>query len=290
MKRVITALCCMFVSLSLYAEVSPATLKMLKDASVAEGSEYIQKRNNIIKKATAGEQPEEFLAELKDAAEDEALSWQIRLMANICVERVEHGDEIEKIIHYKWKTHPDYDKELAKSIVGPINSIGRIIPKELKKKKMWFYYLEGVWKKTKECDTTVPRLAPNWSWFCLDALTDSPESYYLFRILENEILQDPKMGKYDTQQTYMYLIKHADKTSIKFLLERLDASGFCKTGYFEMILPKAKKEDMEYLKKYGKETRMKATERTEFDWQIYYLNKKFGLPDEGKPKHIIRTE
>ena len=45
----------MFVSLSLYAEVSTATLKMLKDASVAEGSEYIQKRNNIIKKASTGD-------------------------------------------------------------------------------------------------------------------------------------------------------------------------------------------------------------------------------------------
>ena len=156
---------------------------------------------------------------------------------------------------------------------------------------MWFYYLELAWKDTGEYDTSVRRMKyKGWKGMSEITLTNSPESYYLFRILENEILKDPKMSKRDTRQTYLYLIKHADKTSIKFLLERLDASGFCKTGYLKKILPKAKKEDMEYLKKYGKETRMKATERTIFDWQIYYLNKKFGLPDGGRPKPIKRTE
>lgn len=284
MKRVPGIICCFLCVLTVYAEPSAITLKMLKDTFVAEGKDYLAQRDAIIKKATAGKTGEEFLEELKDVAMDELLSWQTRLMANICVERVKKGNEINELIEYDWRTHPEYNKVHKGSRAGPMRYFGPVIYQDLKEKKMWFYYLELVWRDTGEYDMSIPKIRyERWRGMSKKALTDSPESYYLIRILEKQISKDPNMGKHHTQCVYSYLIKHSDQTSMHFLLKTLDKSGMHKTGYFMDILPKVKSEDMEYILQYGKTTEMDKDERHEFNKQLSRLNKKFGLTADGKP-------
>jgi hypothetical protein len=275
----------MLFALTVYAEPSDITMDILKNASVAEGKEYLNQRDDIIKKVSIGKVGEELLIELKDAATDESLSWQTRLMANICVERVEKSAELNELINYKWRTHPEYKKDWDHLHGGPLADLAPIIVREFKKKKMWFYYLEKIWKETDEYHdySIVNNKLSLWRIFCRRALVDSPESYYLFRILEDKIRKDPRMGKYDTKRYYTCLIKYSDQTSIHFLLDALNKYHVNKTGFFEDILPKVKLEDMEYIRQYGKETEMKADERDEFNRQLKLLEKKFGLTADGKP-------
>lgn len=214
MKKILLIVCSLMNILPAFATPSDATLKML----TAAGKEYTDSRNDIIALASGKKTGEEFLAELKSVALDESLPWQISLMANICIERVEKGDEIDELINYKWLKHPEYKREWEHKVTGSKYDLAKLITSELKTKKLWFYYLEILWKDTKEFGLPLNNTTQSyWRHICKVALSNSPVTNYLSHVL-NEKSEYPENQNHKNLQYHELSILHSQYSNSLSLL------------------------------------------------------------------------
>ena len=170
MKRFILAVAG-FVVLALAASAAEVDRQkldsMLAKAAAAQRQEYFDARNEIVALGR------DALPLLLRAASDGKLTWQQRLVARICHERIAHGAEIEALQKTDWRDEPGYDKSHDGNMGGPGPFMGEIVTRKCQAVKLWYYYIELAWKPER-----YPRHGfLNWYWgrYCANALVRQPE-------------------------------------------------------------------------------------------------------------------
>ena len=87
--------------------------RMLAVAATNRCGAYLETRASILALGT------NVLQGLSRGAVDEGLTWQRRLVARICYERLVRGSDIEALRSYNWRDDAGYDKRWEQSIIGP---------------------------------------------------------------------------------------------------------------------------------------------------------------------------
>ncbi|MCG3146938.1 MAG: hypothetical protein PCFJNLEI_00373 [Verrucomicrobiae bacterium] len=176
---------------------------MLATAAATKSNTYLEARQGII--ASNKSNP----SLLAKAAVDPHLTWQQRLVARICYERLNRGAEIDVLRRYDWRTHPQYDKNWEKDHVGPTAYLGKFAIPRFTEAGFWYYYIEMQWKRTSEfsIDSAISRINEtrtgfSWIGWSASALQNQPENYYRIRCAIEQIDYDPELA--DPWSIYCY--------------------------------------------------------------------------------------
>jgi hypothetical protein len=118
--------------------------KLLETAADAQGDSYLTARNEIISLGTNA------LPLLILTGKDMSKSWQQRLVARICYERLLRSRDIDALCQYNWRNLPGYDKEWENSLIGPGVKMTNIAVPYLASIGLWYHYIEMTWKTSSE--------------------------------------------------------------------------------------------------------------------------------------------
>jgi len=159
----------------------------LATAANSQVKDYLEARQLIVNLG------KDALSPLAEAASDVKLSWQQRLMARICYERILRGQDIEALCHYDWKTDPHYDKQWEGNITGVRYGMSKIVIPRCVELGLWYYYIELAWKHPGELSPTGRTEADAWRGWCAEALDGKLEKYYLIRAMADVVDKDPEL-------------------------------------------------------------------------------------------------
>lgn len=184
------------------------------------------------------------------------LTWQQRLVARICYERLVRGAEIEALRAYDWRTDSGYDRGWEKYITGPAIKLGTIVVPKCREIGLWYYYIELNWKDTEEkpvcnkclkpleeytdprerntemlrrqaqrmrsCIHQDGRVQTEWPNWCLSAMDGSPEVYWRRLAISERMLITPfSIWHYDK---YNLFVKEKNVEAIPVLVQLYDSS------------------------------------------------------------------
>jgi hypothetical protein len=222
---------------------------LLASAATNRGSAYLGTRAEIVALGTNA------LPELGRYAIVSDLTWQQRLVARICYERLSRGSDIEALRTYDWRTDKGYDKRWENFINGPAIKMGSIIVPRCREVGLWYYYIELTWKETAEipvcgkCLKPIPeglaireRLAEmerrakeglrscihqdsgfcgSWARWCLEAVANEPERYWYRLTVEERMVASPfsdwHIGRYET------FLREKDPETVPVLVQFYDS-------------------------------------------------------------------
>jgi|GEM_PF-1293479 len=203
---------------------------LLSAAATNRCTAYLSARGEILSLGTNA------LPALGRCAADAVLTWQERLVARICYERIARKEDIEYLLSYDWRADTGYDKRWEKNIVGPSFKLGTIVVPKCREVGLWYYYVELTWKETGELpacgkclkpihDYTDPherhdemqrrsrenvrscihedsRVRGCWPRWCQEAVVSEPERYWCRLIVTERMLTTPysawHTGRYQT--------------------------------------------------------------------------------------------
>lgn len=229
MRRMI-CLMCGLVSMGVAAGDDAQLRDMLASAATNRGSAYLEVRTAILAPGTNA------LPSLGRCAVASDMTWQQRLVARICYERITRGADFEALWAYDWRTDKSYDKKWEQLIVGPSFKMGSIVVPKCREVGLWYYYIELTWKETNEFPSCGKCLKPlqeytnpseryaeldrrqkaglrtcihqdggfrgRWPHWCLDAVADGPEGYWYRKAVAELMLASPfsgwHLGRYQT--------------------------------------------------------------------------------------------
>lgn len=197
---------CMFLATAVLAAQGESLEQQLEKAANTFGPEYLAARGDIIR------QGQPVLSPLRKAAENPALNWHQRLMARICCEWLERGAEIDALRRHAWKTDPEFKYGGHRAGVGA--EIRSLAAKRFKERRLWYYYLEVMWKKTGEHQIASVQdgsIYSRWPEYGGRALQGEPEEYYTFQIRRDILRRDPQIKDKKTARVYAGLV--GDKRS-----------------------------------------------------------------------------
>jgi hypothetical protein len=228
MKQLILLL--WFLPLTAHALDGPQLVKLLATAAGATGQPYLEARQAILDLGTNA------LPLLARAATDPALTWQQRLAARICYERIARGADIEALRRYDWRADPQYDPKWEAPVVGVRCCLGKIAVPTFAARGLWYYYIELAWKDTKECglpsDPSVPfdvrinndgQHLSAWPAWCMAAVHGQPERHYLVQALIERLSLDVSLSEPSDADLYRYLLDNKETDAVPVLVERYDA-------------------------------------------------------------------
>jgi hypothetical protein len=184
------------------------------------GTAYLEGRQAIFNL------PSDSLPLLLQATIDPNLSWQQRLVARICYERITFSEEIEKLRKFDWSTHPQYEKKWEANILGAGFHMGEIVVPEMRRRGLWYYYIEMNWKDTREYSlmfSPAGSLKDIWAGWSFAALESRPERIYLMKAIIDKLQKDETLSERINRDLYLFLIKARDADAVQVLLSRLDA-------------------------------------------------------------------
>lgn len=216
MKRIIIILC--LLSLQAYAVSYSELEQRLEDAANTSAGAYVEVRNSIVSLGA------DALSELARAAENPSLTWQLRLVARICYERMVRGKEIEALISHDWRQHPGFDRDWENTLGGPGFRMQPLAITYLTKTGLWYYYIEMTWKQTGEVTVSpLKHINEQWQRWCRLALAGQPEEVLLHRAMAERLEKDERLEASDAVQLYKELLraKHAD--AVPVLVRRYEA-------------------------------------------------------------------
>jgi hypothetical protein len=217
---------------------------MLTAAVTAQSNAYIEARATITNLGTNA------LPMLGQAACDATLSWQQRLVARICYERIARGAEIGILCHYDWRVYPPYSAPRGKlifhtnqvgtivssevqppggrftSILGPQTDMGQYVVPKFRAAGLWYYYVELTWKQTGENGMLAPRdprFEQVWPYWSRIALADHPEEEYLRLAMEERLDRDVNLQEPDALELYKSLLDGKESDAVPILVQRYDA-------------------------------------------------------------------
>ena len=177
---------------NIFALEQAELLPLIKEASQKNGDVYVKARDKIVGYGTNA------IPILGTVAVNETFSWQERLTARICYERIERKEDIEKLLAIDWYNHPDFDPSWNEFITGPEGCMALIVTPEMKKAGLWYYYLEREWKLLGEDGKIRKNRLNPWVGCCSLAIKDNQEERIWFlRIcadLMGAIPQPPRIG------------------------------------------------------------------------------------------------
>jgi hypothetical protein len=217
--------------------------QMLLATATNQGPAYLAARNAIIGMDA------KVLPLLVSASHDRDLSWQQKLAARICYERMSRGDEIQALREHDWLSYPPYlplDQLMAletsqtnsganvqrittrgrNSILWtPAGEMRKYVMPKCKELGLWYYYIELTWKNTGECaifrqhkDVKFNLLWPGW---CRGVLKDQPEDVWLRLAILERLQNDPTLEDRENLEFYREFLRGGCEVSI--LVDRFDA-------------------------------------------------------------------
>ena len=153
------------------------SLRLLNDLF---NEDYQSARNGIVEMGSA------VLPELVRLRDHDA-DWRVRLYAGICAERIDRGDEIDSLIHYRWDEDPETAEMFNLAWLShvpqlPVSHAGTFRQK-IEKDGLWFLYLESYAEKTEEKDWFHVFMGSSASWF--PRILNEP-----FRLLAGHIAEE----------------------------------------------------------------------------------------------------
>jgi hypothetical protein len=223
MKSIILLLC--LVPFTVHGLNRPEIDKLLATAATAKGQPYLDARQAVLDLGTNA------LPLLAQAAVDAGRTWQQRLVARIFYERITRGADIESLRRYDWRTHPQYDKEWERNILGVGFSLGKVAVPKCAEVGLWYYYIELAWKETAEYaieprDSRINETANfslSWLGWCVIALEGQPEHQYLVQALAERLESDASLSEPLDLDYYRYLLRHQETNAVPVLVERYGA-------------------------------------------------------------------
>jgi len=190
--------------------------EQLQLAADTLGTKYLAFRTNIVASGT------NVVSELKRIVSTTNELWQIRLMAGICMERIERGRDLQAFIDKDWRTDPEYDKQWEMLRGGPgSGDLGKLVLRRYKEQGFWHYYMETIWKNTLEHSRKVHVNEDFWRRIARYALMDSPQFEFLIPVLAERVKKDPGFKSYETINEFSLLMGHASRTELPLILEML---------------------------------------------------------------------
>ncbi|NLB66064.1 MAG: hypothetical protein GX803_06320 [Lentisphaerae bacterium] len=214
----------------------------LAEVAAAEGAEYMELRDRVAAEVSADL--------LFQAANDDRLTWQLRLVARICCERIAREHELADLLNEDWRAYPPYQPRNIGRLVftqmpdgshaaeirpagsnigsprsGPSSLMDSYVVAYCQKTALWYYYIEQTWKQTGEGPLNIAdaRLIEKWPSWCRMALAGRPEEVFLHRTLAERLEKDERLEAGDAVQLYKELFhaKHTD--AVPVLVRRYEA-------------------------------------------------------------------
>ena len=175
MKRIL-ALLSIIATANVFAVEKQQLMSLITEASIKRESAYVEVRDRIVNLGT------NVLPLLADFAMEESLSWQQRLVARICYERIERKETIEKLLATDWYKHPKINPDWPPLIIGSDPYIAELVNADVKEAGVWYYCLELEWKMTGEKGNLREggRGYSYWTSACTSAVKDNPEERVWF--------------------------------------------------------------------------------------------------------------
>jgi hypothetical protein len=222
---------------------------MLAAAATNRGNAYLEARAQILALGTNA------LPELGRYAIAADLTWQQRLAARICYEKLTRGADIDALMAYDWRKDKNYDKKWEQFITGPSIRMGAVVVPKCREFGLWYYYVELTWKETNElpvcgkclkplqeysnprerqaelerrgneglrsCVHQDGRFRKEWPNWCLQVFTDEPEKYWRILAISERMIETPfSLWHYDR---YLQFIKEKDRETVPLLVQLYDA-------------------------------------------------------------------
>ena len=187
----------------------------LQASTQATGTNYLSMRNGIVALGT------NELPDLRRLADSTNESWQVRLMAGICAERIEKGSDIRAMIERNWNLDPEYKSIWDKVCggVGSVASFGVLVGKRYKEKELWYYYIETIWKETEEHSHWRPVRPDMWLFAARQGLLGSRVFDLLSQVLAERIRGDSGFRSYETGLEFIYLTECGTNSVLPIVLE-----------------------------------------------------------------------
>jgi hypothetical protein len=206
------------LSLDTYAVQYSGMERRLEEAADASGAMYVEVRNGIVSSGV------DALPELARAAENPSLTWQQRLMARICYERIARGKEIEALRTHDWRQHPGFDRDWEKNLSGPGRLMQPLAFSYLAEVGLWYYYIEMTWKQTGELTVSPLRnINEHWQRWCRMALAGRPEEVYLHLAMRERLEKDERLEAADAARIYRELLESKWPEAVPVLVRRYEA-------------------------------------------------------------------
>ena len=94
--------------------------EMLTTAAGAQSNAYLAARQSIL------DTSKDALPVLAVAASDSKLTWQQRLVARICYERIVRANDLDLLRRYDWQLHPKYNSIKKGTMLGPSSDLAEL--------------------------------------------------------------------------------------------------------------------------------------------------------------------
>ena len=182
------------------------TTKLLEAAN-ATGINYPALREQIVSQGQA------IVPELKALQDEKGAHWKLRVMAGICLEYIQKGDEITSFLRIKWWEEPGLKENPGwKNHMNRPNNFSEVVTSKMCKLKLECFYLEGLWKQAPPKSTFYYE-SWEWPWLCSLALTQlknpNLEDVLLDLIGENPDIRNRTTNGYIQQLFDMKSKKHS---------------------------------------------------------------------------------
>jgi len=215
MKRILLFVTMMTVANG-FAVEKKELLPLIETSATAIGNVYLETRDKIVGFGANA------LSALGILAVDGTLTWQQQLVARICYERIERREDIKDLLKIDWYSHPNFDPDWNKFIMGPEVAMRDMVTPDLMKIGLWYYYLEVQWKNTGEI--AALRNSPHlWKSWCSEAVKDSPEERIWFLRLCTEFMADPDAPNSNPK---LYFMLQAEKMTDEESLRLRKIGGY----------------------------------------------------------------
>ena len=197
MRRKVILLICGLAATVSFAEDDNKLHGLLVAAATNRYVAYLEARADILALGTNS------LLAIGRSAVNKRLTWQERLVARICYERLVRGVDIGALRTYDWRTDPGYDKNWERDIVGPGLKTATLAVQKIYEIGLWYYYIELTWKETEEtCNSKYDDVRKRWPHWCLKAVSTQPERYWYQFAVEERMASTPfspwHRGRYET--------------------------------------------------------------------------------------------
>jgi hypothetical protein len=207
------------------AETQPVD-RLLETAATASGDAYLAARDAVVGAGTNA------LAELGRCATDSGATWEKRLVARICYERIARGRDIQALINHDWRSYPPYrgipePGQVFLPVTGPASMMRRYVVPRCQETGLWYYYVELTWKMTGECPKLQPRsdgeFESAWPRWCRLALAGQPEEMYLFLAMTDRIAKDERLESHEAVVLYRTVRDAKVANVVSVLVDRFEA-------------------------------------------------------------------
>jgi len=199
--------------------IEPVQLNQkLEAAAIAEFGAYMEARTDITVLGV------DALPELARAAENPSLTWQQRLVARICYERIARSRDIEALRTLDWRQHSKFDQDWERNLSGPSRLMQPLAISHLAEVGLWYYYIEVTWKQTDELAVSPLRhINEHWQRWCRMALAGRPEEVYLLRAMTERIEKDEFLEAADAVRLYREILDAKWPEAVPVLVRRYEA-------------------------------------------------------------------